>query len=95
MISFIFETISLRDANFGLPDFGALLMHSTPDSNLFFSALLCPKTHKMVFKQYKFQSLAASKNNQVLASFDVSLYFIFLVDATTNHFYYSVNDNVY
>ena len=41
MISFIFETISLRDANFGLPDFGAFLMVSTPDSNLFSSALLC------------------------------------------------------
>jgi hypothetical protein len=32
MISFILETISLRDADFGLPDFGAFLMHSTPDS---------------------------------------------------------------
>ena len=32
MISFILETISLRDADFGLPDFGAFLMDSTPDS---------------------------------------------------------------
>ena len=39
MISFIFETIFLRDANFGLPDFGAFLMDSTPDSNLFFQRL--------------------------------------------------------
>ena len=39
MISFIFETISLGDANFGLPDFGAFLMDSTPDSNLFFQGL--------------------------------------------------------
>ena len=31
VIPFIFETISLRDANFGLPDFGAFLMDSTPD----------------------------------------------------------------
>ena len=31
MISFIFETISLRDANFGLPDYGAFLMDFTPD----------------------------------------------------------------
>ena len=38
MISFIFEMISLQDANFGLPDFGAFLMDSTPDSNLFSSA---------------------------------------------------------
>ena len=37
-ISFIFETISLRDANFGLPDFGAFLMDSTPDS-IFFQRL--------------------------------------------------------
>ena len=36
MIFFIFETISLGDANFGLPDFGAILMDSTPDSNLIF-----------------------------------------------------------
>ena len=35
MISFIFETIYFRDANFGLPDFGAFLMDSTPDLNLF------------------------------------------------------------
>ena len=39
MISFIFETISLQDANVGLPDFGALLMDSTPDSNLSFQLL--------------------------------------------------------
>ena len=31
MISFIFETISLRAANFCLLDFGAFLMDSTPD----------------------------------------------------------------
>ena len=30
-ISFIFETISLRAANFRQPDFGAFLMDSTPD----------------------------------------------------------------
>ena len=36
MISFTLETISLRDADFGLPDFGAFLMDSTPDSNFFF-----------------------------------------------------------
>ena len=39
MIAFIFEMISLRDANFGQPDFGALLMVTTPDSNLFFQLL--------------------------------------------------------
>ena len=39
MISFIFETISLGAAYFGLPDFGAFLMDSTPDSNLFFQRL--------------------------------------------------------
>ena len=36
MISFILKTISLRDADFGLPDFGVSLMGSTPDSNFFF-----------------------------------------------------------
>ena len=39
MISIIYETISLRDANFGLPDFGAFLLDSTPDSILFFQRL--------------------------------------------------------
>ena len=39
MISFIFETFSLGDANFGLPDFGAFLTDSTPDSNVFFQRL--------------------------------------------------------
>ena len=38
-ISLFFETTSLRDAIFGLPDFGAFLMDSTPDSNLFFQLL--------------------------------------------------------
>ena len=35
MISFILETISLRDADFGQPDFGVILMDSTPDSVFF------------------------------------------------------------
>ena len=39
MISFIFELISLQDAKFGLPDFGAVLMDSTQDLNLFFQRL--------------------------------------------------------
>ena len=51
MISFILETISLRDADFGLPNFGTFLMDSTPDSNFFFHAELCHKTHKKVQKQ--------------------------------------------
>ena len=49
MISFILETISLRDADFGLPDFGALTLHQTQIS--FFTAELCQKTHKKVQKQ--------------------------------------------
>ena len=36
MISFFLKTISLRNANFGLPDFGTFLMGSTLDSKLFF-----------------------------------------------------------
>ena len=51
MISFILETISLRDADFGLPDFGTFFMDSTPDSNFFSTAELCHKTHKKVQKQ--------------------------------------------
>ena len=51
MISFILETISLRDADFGLPDFGAFLwtLHQTQIS--FSTAELCHKTHKKVQKQ--------------------------------------------
>ena len=48
MIPFILETISLRDADFGLPDFGAFL-HQTQIS--FSTAELCHKTHKKVQKQ--------------------------------------------
>ena len=36
MISFTLETISIGDADFGLPDFGTFLMDSTPDSNFCF-----------------------------------------------------------
>ena len=39
MISCIFETISLHDVNFGLPDFGAFFKDSTPDAYLFFQPL--------------------------------------------------------
>ena len=39
MNSIIFEAISLGAAYSGLPDFGAFLMDSTPDSNLFFQRL--------------------------------------------------------
>ena len=46
--SMISEMISLRDADFGLPDFGAFL-HSTQIS--FFTAELCHKTHKKIHKQ--------------------------------------------
>ena len=51
MISFILETISLRDADFGLPYFGAFLwtLHQTQIS--FSTAELCHKTHKKVQKQ--------------------------------------------
>ena len=42
MISFIFETMSFGDANFGLPDYGAFLMDSTQDSNLFLQRLTVP-----------------------------------------------------
>ena len=47
MISFILETISLRDADFGLPDFGVFLMDSTPDSNFFFQHSFVEIDHEM------------------------------------------------
>ena len=51
MISFILETISLWDADFGLPDIGAFLwtVHQTQIS--FSTAELCHKTDKKVHKQ--------------------------------------------
>ena len=49
MISFILETISLQDADFGLPDFGAFFMDPTQIS--FSTAELCHKTHKEVNQQ--------------------------------------------
>ena len=52
MISFILETISLRDADFGLPDFGAFFDGLyTRLKFLFSTAELCHKTHKKVQKQ--------------------------------------------
>ena len=51
MFSFILEMISLREADFGLPDFGAFLMDSTPDSKFFSTTELCHKTYKKVQKQ--------------------------------------------
>ena len=43
MIFFILEMFSLRDANFGLPDFGAFLIDSTLESNFFFHRLTVSK----------------------------------------------------
>ena len=63
MISFILETISLRDADFGLPDFGALLMDYTRLKFLFPP----PNCVIKVQKKLKFQSPASSKYNQVLS----------------------------
>ena len=37
----------------------------------------------------KFSHQLLQRTTKFLASFDVSPYFIFLVDASTNHFYYS------
>ena len=51
MISFILETISSRDADFGLPDFGAFLMGLYTRQISFSTAELCHKTHKKVQKQ--------------------------------------------
>ena len=51
MISFILETISLRDADFGLPDFGAFWWTLHQNQISFSTAELCHKTHKKVQKQ--------------------------------------------
>ena len=58
MISFILETISLRDADFGLPDFGAFLMDTTPDSNFFFHRRTVSKdTQECVYSNGRFYVL--------------------------------------
>ena len=94
MISFILETISLRDADFGLPDFGAFLMDSTPDSFFPPPNRVIRHTRRPISGR-NFSHQLPQRTTKFLESLDVSPYFIFLVDASTNHFTAVVNDCVY
>ena len=126
MISFILETLSLRDADFGLPDFGAFLMDSTsqlafyvnlhravigPSATLtarwrpdiYLRRMLTGTRLKFLFpppncvirhtrrskSSRNFSHQLLQRTTKFWASFDVSPYFIFFVDASTNHFYCS------
>jgi hypothetical protein len=91
MISLILETISLRDANFSLPDFGAFLMHSTYTRLTFlFPSPNCDIRHtKGPISSGVFSHQMLQRATQLWENFDVSPYFIVFVDASTNNFYYS------
>ena len=89
MISFFLERISLRDADFGLPDFGAFLMDYTRLKFLF-PPPNCVIRHTRRSKSSRnFSHQLLQRTTKFWASFDVSPYFIFFVDASTNHFYCS------
>ena len=76
--------------SFGLPDFSAFFMDFTPDSKFLFPPPNCVIRHtRRSISSRKFSHQLLQRTTKFWASFDVSPYFIFLVDASTNHFYYS------
>ena len=89
-ISFILETISLRDADFGLPDFGAFFDELYTRLKFLFPPPNCVIRHTRRSKSSRnFSHQLLQRTTKFWASFDVSPYFIFFVDASTNHFYCS------
>ena len=62
-------------------------LHQTQIS--FSTAELCHKTHKRSKSSRNFSHQLLQRTTKFWASFDVSPYFIFFVDASTNHFYCS------
>ena len=89
MISFILEMISLRDADFGLPDSVHFYGLCTRLKFLFPPPNCVMRHTRRPISSRKFSHQLLQRPTKFWASFDVSLYFIFLVDASTNHFYYS------
>ena len=89
MISFIFGSISLQDANFGLPDFGAFYGPYTRFEFIFPAPNFVITHTRRSLSSRKFSHQLLQRTTKFWASFDVSPYFIFLVDASANHFYYS------
>ena len=95
MISFILETISLRDADFGLPDFGAFLMLYTRLKFLF-PPPNCVIRHTRRSKSSRnFSHQLLQRTTKFWASFDVSPYFIFLSTLLPTIFTAVVNDCMY
>ena len=87
---FFLETISLQDADFGLPDFGAFFYGLYTGLKFLFPLPNCLIRHtRKSINSRKFSHQLLQRTTKFWASFDVSPYFIFLVDASTNHFYYS------
>ena len=65
-------------------------MHSTPDSKFLFPPPNCVIRHTRRSKSSRnFSHQLLQRTTKFWASFDVSPYFIFFVDASTNHFYCS------
>ena len=65
-------------------------MDSTPDSNFFFPPPNCVLRHtRRSISSRKFSHQLLQRTTKFWASFDVSPYFIFLVDTSTNSFDYS------
>ena len=90
MISLILETISLRDADFGLPDFGAFFDGLYTRLKFLLPPPNCVIRHTRRSKSSRnFSHQLLQRTTKFWASFDVSPYFIFFVDASTNHFYCS------
>ena len=85
----IYLMISLRDADFGLPDFGAFLMDYTRLKFLFPPPNCVIRHTRRSKSRRNFSHQLLQRTTKFWASFDVSPYFIFFVDASTNHFYCS------
>ena len=88
MISFIFETISLR--KFSPTWFWCIFDGLYTRFNLFFLAPNRAIRHtRRSLSSRKFSHQLLQRTTKFWASFDVSPYIIFLVNASNNHFYYS------
>ena len=86
MISFILETISIRDADFGLPDFGCIFDGHYTGLKFLFPPPNCVIRHTgRSISSRKFQSSIALKNNQVLSELGYKPVF----HLSCRHFYQS------
>ena len=86
MISFILETISLRDADFWPTWFRCIFDGLYTRLKFLFPPPNCVIRHT---SSRNFSHQLLQRTTKFWTSFDVSPYFIFFVDASTNHFYCS------